>query len=706
MALKIVYAGSPETSLTALKILFEKQNEYNFEIAGVLSNPPSAKGRHKTLEPTPVAAFAIENNIPVFTPEHLDSAAREEVSKLNAHLLVCFAYGHIFGPKFLDLFPCGGINLHPSALPKYRGPTPVQNAILNQDDSLSITVQTLSLKMDEGDILEQKTISLNQTETAGELLDISAKEGAELICNVIKNINSKSNEAENIFEKPQGNPQSGNASYTQIIKKEDAKINWNDTAENICAKIRAYSPEPGCFTFLENSSIRILNAVVVNDLSEEFKNEPAGKILKYEKSKGLIIKTSNGYIALKRLQKQGKKEMDVKDFMNGSQDVEGKTFSDEVSSDVNSTKETVTTQPAAKTENTTANKAANIVEKLGKKAKKLQKKITRPTFQNFFENLQSSIPALIITIICALIVMAFVACAIFFATVQGPEQVLVPNVTGKPLEDALLELQVKELYPRISLRYSDTPGDEGTILSQSPSDGAIVKGYSQINLVVSRGVVTDKVDDYIGQNISDVELKLSELFAGKKQLIVLAPAEYKPDASEAGTILEQDPPAGTSISDSVTVHLIVSRGPNYENTKTPNVMNQSINDLLQTIARNKLVFDITPQYSDTADENGKVVSQQTFTTEFLPNYTRVEVVMELPKHFKDENVSGIYTVKLSEYPYPVPMKLVAYPEEGSSYTILSFSHPGGNVTIPYTVPRGTRLELSVADKIQDRQTVN
>ncbi len=357
-------------------------------------------------------------------------------------------------------------------------------------------------------------------------------------------------------------------------------------------------------------------------------------------------------------------------------------------------------------ENTSANKAADLVGKIGKKAKNLQKKVKRPAFTSFYDKLQASIPALIITIVCALIVMTFVACAIFFANVQGPEQVLVPNITGKSLEDALLEMQVKELYPRINLRYSDTPGDEGTILSQSPEAGAIVKGYSQIDLVVSRGVVTDKVDDYIGQNISDVELKLQELFAGKKQLIVLAPAEYKPDASDAGTIIEQDPPAGTSISDSVTVHLVVSRGPNYENTKVPNVMNQSINDLLQTIARTKLVFDITPQYSNTADENGKVVSQQSFTTEFVPNYTRVELVIELPTEFKDENVRGIYTAKLSEYPYPVPMKLVAYPEEGSSYTILNFSHPGGNVTIPYAVPKGTRLELSVAEKIVDRQTVN
>ena len=136
--MKIIYAGSPEAAKITLEFLLEKQTEYGFEIAGVLSNPPTAKGRHKTPTPTPVAAYALEKGLPVFTPEHLDSAAREEIAPLGADLLVCFAYGHIFGPKFLALFPMGGINLHPSLLPKYRGCTPVQQAILEGDELLGI----------------------------------------------------------------------------------------------------------------------------------------------------------------------------------------------------------------------------------------------------------------------------------------------------------------------------------------------------------------------------------------------------------------------------------------------------------------------------------------------------------------------------------------------------------------------------------------
>ena len=100
--LKVLYAGSPEASAVTLKLLIENSKSQDFKIVGVLTNPPSAKGRHKDLIPTPVADTASENNIPVFTPEHLDSSARDEISKFEADILVCFAYGHIFGPKFLS----------------------------------------------------------------------------------------------------------------------------------------------------------------------------------------------------------------------------------------------------------------------------------------------------------------------------------------------------------------------------------------------------------------------------------------------------------------------------------------------------------------------------------------------------------------------------------------------------------------------------
>ena len=352
-----------------------------------------------------------------------------------------------------------------------------------------------------------------------------------------------------------------------------------------------------------------------------------------------------------------------------------------------------------------------ISEDTSSKKKFSIKNIKRPhmkvSFSESYDKFQTSIPAFLGICLCAFALMCFAAFAIFFINVKGPEKVLVPNVVGKNLEDALLEMQVKELYPKISLRYSDVPGDEGTILDQSPDAGAIVKGYSRVSLVVSRGVIVDKVDEYTGMNIEELRMKLQTLFAGQtKPLIVLAEPEYKPDVSDAGTILEQDPPAGTHISEPVTVQLVVSRGPNFENTKAPYLIGQSVNDLLQIITRSKLVFDITSHKASADEKAGTVVDQQAFDSEYVPNYTRVTLEMAMPDGEYNDNIYGIYEEKVADYPYPVPMKIEAYPTEGNSYTLLSFNHPGGNVTVPYAVPSGTTLEFSVVNKVVSRRTVN
>lgn len=313
--IKVLFAGSPDAARLTLEHLINAQSACDFQVAGVLSNPPSAKGRHKDLIPTPVAALAAEKGIPVFTPAHLDGQAREEIKPLGADLLVCFAYGHIFGPKFLELFSYGGINLHPSALPKYRGCTPVPAAIINRDKETAVTIQTLSLKMDEGDILAQTIVELNGTETGESLLNYSAEEGARLICQVIKQANE-------LGKLPQGKPQSGDPSYTGIITKEDARINWKESAEVIAAKIRAYYPQPGSWCMENASPLRILEAVAAPE-NPAAGNVPCGQVYEFSKTDGILIKTGDGMLIVKKLQRQGKNAMDYKNFMNGARNFIG-----------------------------------------------------------------------------------------------------------------------------------------------------------------------------------------------------------------------------------------------------------------------------------------------------------------------------------------------------------------------------------------------
>jgi len=312
--IKILFAGSPEAAKRTLEILTEAQKEYGFEIAGVLSNPPSAKGRHKKLIPTPVVLFAQRAGIPFFTPEHLDAAAREEIAPLGSDLLVSFAYGHIFGPKFLALFPMGGINLHPSLLPKYRGCTPVPAAILNRDNKTAVTIQTLSAKMDEGNILAQSVVELKGKETTESLLNYSAEIGAELICKVIKECQAKG-------RIPEGTPQQGEPSYTGILTKEDGRINWKESAAAIEAKIRAYYPDPGCWCLENGAPLKLLEADYL--AQEGWEEEPCGKVLEFNKQKGILVKTGDGLLLVKKLQRQGKNAMDYKNFINGARNFIG-----------------------------------------------------------------------------------------------------------------------------------------------------------------------------------------------------------------------------------------------------------------------------------------------------------------------------------------------------------------------------------------------
>lgn len=319
--------------------------------------------------------------------------------------------------------------------------------------------------------------------------------------------------------------------------------------------------------------------------------------------------------------------------------------------------------------------------------------------------LQESGKVLGLLVLLAIIVMIFACFAIFTLNVKGPEEVMVPEVRGKELAQALIEMQTKELYPKITLRYSDMPGDEGTILDQDPASGTIVKGYSRVSLVVSRGVVVDHIENYVGMNFDSLKMHLQTLFAGSvRPLIVLANPIYKADISEAGTILEQNPPAGTEISDPVTVKLVVSRGPNFDNTRVPHLVGLSLDEMISLASRSKLIFDFTSHVAAQDELPGTVTGQQDFEREFVPNYSRMSVDMAMPTSKFRGKTYGIFTANLSTYPYPVPMRLEASGENGS-VVLIDILHSGGSFTMPYAVESGTTLTLFVVDKATAKITV-
>ena len=331
--------------------------------------------------------------------------------------------------------------------------------------------------------------------------------------------------------------------------------------------------------------------------------------------------------------------------------------------------------------------------------KDFKKKILNLGFsvQSNGEESQISGKSLFLICLTAILFMMAVTVIVFFVAVKGSEEVLVPNVTGLQLEEGLLEMQVRELYPKIQLRYSDVPGDEGMILEQDPVAGTIVKASRHIDLVVSRGVIVNQVEDYTGMKLDDLRIKLQTLFSGNRTLITIAEPLYKADDSEAGTILGQNPPPGTQISQPVELELVVSRGPSYEQTRVPNLIGMTVQEMLAQMSRTKIAFDFTARSATTeevaAGKEGTIVAQAP-SREFVPNHSRLSVEFAFPTKPVNGDTYGIFTVQLPAYPYALNMQVQAVKSDGSTSTLTSFSHPGGQLTVPYALPKGCLLYTS------------
>ncbi|WP_428770085.1 methionyl-tRNA formyltransferase [Treponema sp. HNW] len=322
--LKIVYAGSPDISAVLLKGLIDLNRVH---IAAVLTNAPAPAGRSKTPLPTPVAALAYEKGLEVLEPEKLDASVRQRIAELKPDLLVCFAYGKIFGPKFLALFPKGGINLHPSLLPKYRGCAPVPAAILAGETKTGISVQRLALEMDCGDILAQKEIPLTGTETAAEVLSNAAVLAIPLVAEVIGQIEENREKA--VVQ------DSSKACYCKSLVKTDALIDWTRSAEQICAQVRALQPWPGTYTCANGSKLYIHSASVYTGNLEsaggkqrvvfctDDKPRMPGRVIGTDKDCGILIQTGDGVLAVQVLQRETKKAVHWKDFFNGCRNFGG-----------------------------------------------------------------------------------------------------------------------------------------------------------------------------------------------------------------------------------------------------------------------------------------------------------------------------------------------------------------------------------------------
>lgn len=321
--MNIFFAGTPECAVPALHALIKQHT-----LAGILTAPPTRTGRGKTLTESAVAQAvqqlkdqgSIAPDVPVFTPEKLDAQFRSAVAALQPDILICFAYGKIFGPKTLALFPRGALNIHPSLLPRWRGPSPVPAAILAGDAITGVTVQFMAQEMDAGDIVLQQELPIDATDTTENLLSRCAQLGVSLMVQALDMMETNS-----LTALPQNHAE---ATYCTLLEKDSGRIAWAQSAQEIDRHIRAYTPWPGAFTYWKQVKVSILTAHPYTGSCAAEQSGAIGEVLGIDKQEGILIQTGNGILAVQILQRETKKAMPWKDFLNGTPHFIGEILGD------------------------------------------------------------------------------------------------------------------------------------------------------------------------------------------------------------------------------------------------------------------------------------------------------------------------------------------------------------------------------------------
>jgi methionyl-tRNA formyltransferase len=305
-ALRIVFMGTPEFAVAAL----DKLVQAGCSIVGVVTAPDKAAGRGMQLQQSAVKQYAIEHGLFILQPEKLKSPDfLEQLKNLHADLQIVVAFRML--PELVwNMPPMGTVNLHGSLLPQYRGAAPINWAIIHGEKFTGVTTFKLQHEIDTGDILLTATIPIGEQETAGELHDKMKEIGAELLLETVKGLS-----AGDLMETPQIKMDEARAAELKIAPKiftASCQINWNNPVSEIYNLIRGLSPYPAAFSFLEGKKVKIFKTEIINTV-------PTVAAGEYETDKKtfLYFAGSDGYIALLELQLEGKKKMEIADFLRG-----------------------------------------------------------------------------------------------------------------------------------------------------------------------------------------------------------------------------------------------------------------------------------------------------------------------------------------------------------------------------------------------------
>lgn len=299
--MSVVFMGTPDFAVPAL----ERLHRSPITIELVVTQPDRPKGRGKKLSPPPVKQVAESLGYTVIQPVSVKTQdIIDRLAEIKPDAIVVVAFGHFLPRAVLDIPRWGAINIHPSLLPKYRGPAPIQHAISNGEQETGVTIMRLDTGMDTGDILSQETAIIDPLDTSESLHARLAEEGADLLVRTLDGL------AQNTITPVKQDHES--ATLAPRLNKKDGRIDWRDSAENIDCFVRGMHPWPGAFTHLNDKRLKVFKVQPVEGEADH----PPGTVVTCTK-KDLVVCTGNGWIKIVEIQGASGKRMGSADFLRG-----------------------------------------------------------------------------------------------------------------------------------------------------------------------------------------------------------------------------------------------------------------------------------------------------------------------------------------------------------------------------------------------------
>lgn len=303
--INIVFFGTPDIGLPSLEYFY---NSDKFNVQAVVTQPDKPSGRGHKLTPSPIKKFALEHDIKVFQPKSIrkEPDVIEALKELKPDFFVTFAFGQILSQEVLDIPKYETINLHVSLLPKYRGANPIQRAIINGDTETGICTMITELGLDCGDICMKYPIEITKNMNCVELFELCASNSPELLEKTLIGIKDGT-------LKPTPQCEDG-VCFADKLKKEECKIDWNKSADEIHNLVRGVYKCPGAYFEYNGKIIKVLETEPLEATNDS--GVSIGEFANFSKQ-GIDVKTGNGYLRLIKIKPEGKGEMFARDWANG-----------------------------------------------------------------------------------------------------------------------------------------------------------------------------------------------------------------------------------------------------------------------------------------------------------------------------------------------------------------------------------------------------